>query len=140
MGGHAFAATQVQIIPVSLKEKNGPEGCSVSSAKFRVEANITYPKWTDRKGASNELKQGFDIFSDYARLHEQIHVRIAEAAARTMEAEAYEIPPQKSCDRLAEKVKTMIAKVQKQHHKAQLAFDAAENKRLKALFAKAGSR
>lgn len=140
MGGHAFAATQVQILPVALKEKIGPEGCSVRTASFRVSANITYPRWVNRDGASRELKQGFDVFSDYARLHEQVHVRIAEAAARTMEAEAYEIPPQKDCDRLAFKVKAMIAKVQKQHHKAQLAFDAAEDKRLKALFAKAKSR
>ena len=137
MGGHAFAATQIQILPVALKEMMTAEGCKVATARFKVIANITMPRWRNRGGASADLKQGFDIFADYARVHEQVHVRIGEAAARTMEAQALEIPPQKDCDRLAARVKAVVLRVQKQHNKAQLAFDAAEDKRLKALFAKA---
>ena len=137
MGGHAFAATQIRIRPVVLEEKVGPDGCRVSRARFKVNADITMPRWSDRKGASDDLKQGFDIFADYARVHEQMHVRIGEAAARTMEAEVLEIAPQKDCDRLANKVSSVVTHVLKRHNKAQLAFDAAEDRRLKALFAQA---
>ena len=103
-------------------------------------ANITYPRWRDRKGAPEDLSQGFDVFSQYARVHEQVHVKIAEAAARTMETELLEIPPQSDCTRLAGKVRKVINSVQKRHDKAQLAFDAAEDKRLKSLFAGAKDR
>lgn len=140
MNGHAFAATQIQILPVTLQEKVSDQGCKVGKASFRVKAAITMPRWKNRTGASADLKKGFDIFADYARLHEQMHVRIGEAAAHALEKELLAIAPQKNCDRLVGKVKAKIKDVHARHHKAQLAFDAAENKRLKELFAAAAAK
>ncbi len=140
MRGHAFAATQLTIIPVAIVPVETEEGCRVRSAKFRVKADITMPRWTNRQGASRDLQDGFDMFADYARLHENVHVKIGEAAASEMETSVLEIPPQKSCDRLTTKVKAVISDVQARHHKAQLAFDAAEDKRITALLGKASMR
>jgi predicted secreted Zn-dependent protease len=135
MRGHAFAATQLTIIPVSVMTGEDENGCRVTSAKFKVDAKITMPRWTNRKGASKNLQDGFDMFADYARLHEEIHVKIGEAAAREMERSVMALQPQKTCELLEAKAKRVIEDVQREHHKAQLAFDAAEEKRITKLLA-----
>ena len=135
MRGHAFAATQLTILPVSVMTGENEAGCKVTSAKFKVDAKITMPRWTNRKGASKNLQDGFDMFADYARLHEDIHVKIGEAAANEMERSVLALKPQKNCEVLEQKAKRVIEDVQRQHHKAQLAFDAAEEKRLTKLLA-----
>ncbi len=140
MSGDAFAATQLTIIPVSIIPQETAEGCKVRTAKFKLNAKITMPRWTNRKGASADLQDGFDMFSDYAKLHEDIHVKIGEAAVQEMENEVLKIPPQKNCDVLETRVKSVLTRIQARHHKAQLAFDAAEDKRIKALLNDAGSR
>lgn len=137
MRGHAFAATQLTIRPVSVLTGENASGCRVTTAKFRVDAKITMPRWTNRKGASKNLRDGFDIFADYARLHEQIHVKIGEKAANEMERALLALPPQKTCAQLEQRVKQVINDIQREHHKAQLAFDAAEEKRISRLLAKA---
>jgi predicted secreted Zn-dependent protease len=133
MHGDAFAATQLTIIPVSLVPVETADGCRVRTAKFKLSAKITLPRWTNRKGASADLQDGFDMFADYAKLHESIHVKIGEAAAREMELSVLSISPQKTCERLEAKVKSVLDEVQARHHKAQLAFDASEDKRIKGL-------
>lgn len=133
MSGDAFAATQLTIVPVSIVPVETVDGCRIRTAKFKLNARITMPRWTNRKGASADLQDGFDMFADYAKLHEGIHIKIGEAAALEMENQVLKIPPQKNCDVLEAKVKKALANVQARHHKAQLAFDAAEDKRIKAL-------
>ncbi|MGB8819003.1 MAG: DUF922 domain-containing protein [Rhizobiaceae bacterium] len=135
MRGHAFAATQLTILPVSIKTAQNDEGCRIRAAKFKVNAKITMPRWVNRGSASANLKEGFDIFADYARLHEDIHVKIGEAAATEMETSLLELAPQNNCDILEKKAKRVIDDVQHRHHKAQLAFDAAEERRISRLLA-----
>ncbi len=140
MSGDAFAATQLTIVPVSVIPVETDKGCKVRSAKFKLNAKITMPRWTNRKGASADLQNGFDMFADYARLHEDIHVKIGEAAVQEMETAVLEIPPQKTCDVLEAKVTAVLTRVQARHHKAQLAFDAAEQKRINALLKSAARK
>ena len=140
MSGDAFAATQLTIVPVSIMPVETDKGCKVRSAKFKLNAKITMPRWTNRKGASADLQNGFDMFADYARLHEDIHVKIGEAAVQEMEAQVLKIPPQKTCDILEAKVTSVLTRVQARHHKAQLAFDAAEDKRINALLKSAAKK
>jgi predicted secreted Zn-dependent protease len=137
MNGHAFAATELQIVPVDFDPVEDAKGCYFRSAKFKVIAHISYPKWKDRSGASPELKRGFDTFSSYARVHEQVHVKIGEAAAKAMERAVVAIPPQRDCDRLLAKFKSTVKTVYAKHDKAQREFDASEQKRIRKLIAKA---
>ena len=66
-------------------------------------------------------------------MHEQQHVKIGEAAAGALEASLLAIPPQKNCDVTLKKAKSTIRNVLSRHHKAQLAFDAIEKRRINAL-------
>ena len=123
---------------LSLVVKLNERLMKVRSAQFRLNAKITMPRWKDRAGASDSLQEGFDMFSDYARAHENVHVKIGEAAAREMEKEVLAIAPQKDCATLEKKVTAVLTKVQAKHHKTQLAFDAAEDRRIRKLLAGGG--
>lgn len=133
MFGHAFAATQMQILPVTVTPVETATGCKISRATFKVKAKIILPRWKDRSNADAALRAGFDNYADYAVIHEKTHVRIGEAAAIAMGEAVELIPEQKNCDELYVKVKETIAKIQRKHVSLQLAFDASEKKRIDKL-------
>jgi predicted secreted Zn-dependent protease len=135
--GHAFAATELRLVPVSVLPAVDARGCRVGTAKIKVVAKIILPRWKDRQGAASDLKRGFDIYAGYARLHEKAHVKIGEAAAQALETELKAIPPQRDCDVTLRKSKSVIRGVLARHNRAQLAFDAAEKRRLAKLFREA---
>ena len=131
--GHAFASTELRLVPLDIRPSIDARGCRVGTAKIKVLANITLPRWSDRSGAASELKRGFDNYAAYAKVHEQQHVKIGEAAARALEASLLAILPQKNCDVTLKKAKSTIRSVLSRHHRAQLTFDAVEKRRINAL-------
>ena len=131
--GHAFASTELKLVPLSILPTVDTRGCRVGTAKIKVLANITLPRWSDRSGASGDLRQGFDNYAAYAKAHERQHVKIGEAAARALETALLSIPPQRNCDVAQKKAKAAIRSVLALHHKTQLAFDASEKRRINAL-------
>jgi predicted secreted Zn-dependent protease len=137
MGGHAFAATEIQILPDKVSPVETATGCKIGSASFKIKANIILPRWKDRANANAALRAGFDNYADYALIHEKTHVRIGEAAAIAMGEAVKQIPEQKSCDELYRQVKLTVAKIQREHSRLQLEFDASEKKRIGLLLAQA---
>ncbi len=133
MAGHAFAVTQIQILPVKIEPVETATGCKIRAASFKVKAKMILPRWKDRSNADAELRTGFDNYADYALIHEKTHVRIGEAAAMAMGEAVTQIPEQETCDELYAKVKLTIAKIQRKHVSLQLAFDASEKKRIDKL-------
>jgi predicted secreted Zn-dependent protease len=131
--GHAFASTELRLVPLDIRPSTDARGCRVGTAKIKVFANITLPRWQDRAGASGDLKRGFDNYAAYAKLHEQQHVKIGEAAAGALESALLAIPPQKNCDVTLKKSKSVIRSILARHHRAQLTFDAIEKRRINAL-------
>lgn len=134
--GHAIAAAEIRFVPVSLKKVETAEGCRVSDARIKVVANVILPRWRNRAGSTRDLKRAFDSMARYAKLHEAVHVQIANAAAREMEAQLLAIAPQKTCDLLEKRADAAILRVRKRHDKAQRDFDAAEQSRLARLLAR----
>ena len=83
--GHALASAAIKFEPTSIIERETSAGCDISSAKIKVIANITLPRWRNRSGADAKLKRGFDALARYAKAHEKMHVKIANAHARMLE-------------------------------------------------------
>lgn len=131
--GHAFAATELRLVPIDIQPAQDSRGCRVAVAEIKVVARIILPRWKDRTGAAGELKRGFDNYATYAKWHEKEHVRIGELAANALENELKAIPPQKNCDITVRKSKSVIRSVLARHNKAQLAFDASEKRRIAKL-------
>lgn len=137
--GHALALAAIQFEPVSILQRETDKGCHFEAAKFRVKAAITLPRWTDRlKSPDRDLRRAWQGLSDYARWHEDMHVRIAERFASQLSRDIEAIEPQKTCDRLDRTAKTIVDRNARSHDKAQNAFDRAEQKRLQQLIAANG--
>lgn len=136
LNGHALASAAIRFEPVSVFQEESALGCKYKTAKFRVDANITLPRWANkRQSGDRELRRAWDGLAKYAKLHEQAHVKIAETYARALGDALMDLPPQKNCEKLDRVSKKIVDKVSKSHDDAQKAFDANEQKRLAALFA-----
>jgi predicted secreted Zn-dependent protease len=145
MRGHAIATAEIkfEVVEGKLVERTAPDGrktCVADRIDIRVVANITLPRWMERQNADAGLRRAFDNMAAYAKAHEDVHVRIAEEAVTLMETLIKLIPPQKSCKAYEREVDKVVDAVKKLHNKAQLQFDAAEQKRLKKLFADAEAK
>lgn len=138
--GHAIAATEIRFVPEVLTKALDARGCRVGRARIRVNARIILPRWQDRRGSDASLDKAFDNLAAYAKVHEQVHVDIANLAARLMEQQMLDIPPQRNCETLEGRVEQIIRDIRARHDKAQRAFDASEKKRLSGLFREAERR
>lgn len=134
MRGHALAVAAISFEPVSVLQEVSEEQCRFKTAKFRVVANVTLPRWADRNASDDRaLRSAWSNLSRYAKVHEDTHVRIAETFARELGNEIEALEPRKTCERLDRDAKRVVQRIEREHNRAQLAFDAAEQRRLRAL-------
>lgn len=139
LSGHAIAVAAIRFNPVSVIQEERSDGCIFKTAKFRVQAEITLPRWKERNQSDDrDLRQAWDGLARYAKLHEDTHVKIAERFAKLLGEELEKIPAQSDCRKLDRVAKNVVETTRAAHTKAQNAFDAAEQKRLARLFAQAG--
>lgn len=133
--GHALASAAIKFMPVAVKYDESPKGCRFREAKFRIEANVTLPRWQNHADTADPgLRLAWKNLSTYARLHEAEHVAIAEKFASKIGEELMALPAKSSCDLLDTDAKRVLERNKREHNRAQLAFDDREQKRLGALF------
>ncbi|MEO0542467.1 MAG: DUF922 domain-containing protein [Pseudomonadota bacterium] len=138
MQGHAIAVAAIRFDPVAVIQQETGNGCVFKTAKFRVQAEITLPRWKERnRSTDRDLRQAWDGLARYAKLHEDTHVKIAERFAKLLGEELEELPAQGDCSKLDNVAKRVVERTRNAHNKAQNAFDAAEQRRLERLFAEA---
>lgn len=129
--GKAIASTRVRMIP-DIRYRTAPSSCEVASARIRVKADVTLPRLTDRTNVDREMGKAFSNIEEYARLHEAVHVQIADDHAQMAERRILALPPQTDCERLSSKVTSAFKAVLAKHDSAQLAFDERERKRFES--------
>ncbi|WP_158284700.1 DUF922 domain-containing protein [Oricola cellulosilytica] len=135
MKGHALASAEIRLVPVSVEYEKGERSCRFHRARFRVDANVTLPRWRQQIASRDrELRSAWNFISTYARKHEQEHIRIAEKYARKAEEDLMAIPPKPDCDRLEAAAERTLKRNRTAHDREQNAFDAREQKRLAKLF------
>ncbi|MFZ2099590.1 MAG: DUF922 domain-containing protein [Oricola sp.] len=132
--GHAMASAAIKFVPVAIAYDKSDGMCRFGEASFRIEANVTLPRWRAHAASDADLRVAWKFLAKYAREHEQVHVAIAEKYARKIGAELKALPAQKDCDRLDDAAERVLKRNKRDHNRDQLAFDAAEQKRLGTLF------
>lgn len=126
--GKAIAATNVQMRPnIQFAVTDGK--CRVTSAQVKVVANVTLPRLRDRRRVRKELQGAFLNIENYAKLHEAVHVAIADQHAEIAENEIKALPPAENCELLKQQVIERFDAVMVRHEAAQLQFDAEEKVR-----------
>lgn len=134
LNGHALAVAAIRFEPVSVLQNVTTDSCKFAEAKFRVNAAITLPRWADKAQSSDRnLKRAWGNLSRYARDHEQVHVRIAERFAQQLGRDIEALPPQSNCEKLDRLAERVVKRIAGEHDRAQKAFDASEQRRLRAL-------
>ena len=126
--GKAIAATSVRMTP-DIRFGHVDGQCRVTRTKVKVQANVTLPRFAGRKAATEKLKGAIDNIEAYARLHEAVHVSIADTFAEKAEKEIAALPPAQDCDLLRGRIMATHNRIMKEHQAAQLEFDAQEQRR-----------
>lgn len=126
--GRAIAATSVRMTP-SIRYGNINGQCRVADARVRVQANVTLPRFAGRRAATKKLRGALDNIEAYAKLHEAVHVSIADKFAERAEEEISNLPPAADCDILRQRIAATYNNIMKEHEAAQLEFDAEEQRR-----------
>ena len=126
--GKAVASTSITMMPdIRFRESGGK--CVVARSNIRVKADVTLPRLSDRQKAAKELRPAFSNIEQYAREHENVHVRIADQHAAMAERAIASLPPESSCKVLQAKAVSTFESIMKLHRTAQLKFDEDEKRR-----------
>lgn len=130
--GRALAATTVRMAPDFRFGWSGG-ACRVSSARVNVKAHVTLPKLTSQQRLKSELSSAWENLEQYARLHEAVHVAIADGHALKAEKAIMALPPEPSCDALRGNAALLFRQLMVEHERDQLKFDEEERGRIASL-------
>lgn len=100
--------------------------CRVKDVNVVVKARIKLPRWRAGKGASPETTLVWETLASDIRRHEESHVIIAKNYGRKIEQSLVKLAPQKSCDALRAKAKSLTGQILASHDAAQRKFDRIE--------------
>ncbi len=130
--GKALASTDLRMLP-SIKYQLIDNGCRVSSARINVKARVTLPRHSKVNTLKAELAQAWNSLEEYARVHEAVHLAIADRYAVTMENAISNLPPKSDCLEMRQDVQAVFSDLFEKHHKEQLQFDIDEKARIRGL-------
>lgn len=118
-------ATQMEFTSrVGYLEQNGY--CRVASAEVQVKANVILPRWTRRNRAERDERLIWDTLSADIKRHEESHVIIARRHARELRDSLLALDRNRSCERVAERVRQTTQRLLARHDAAQERFDRIE--------------
>jgi predicted secreted Zn-dependent protease len=133
--GRALAATNVRMLPdFRFAQRNGE--CHILSARVSVQAHVTLPKLRSQQSLREELSKAWDSLEHYARLHEWVHVAIADSHALQAEAAIRALPPRATCEAIRADAIAVFKKMMADHQRDQLRFDREERGRIAMLVQK----
>ena len=130
--GKALASTDLRMLPKINYQLSGGN-CIVSSARINVKARVTLPRHSNVNRLKSELAQAWNSLEEYARVHEAVHLAIADRYAIEMENAISALPAAEDCVAMREDVQKVFSKLFKQHHEDQLQFDEDEKNRIRGL-------
>jgi len=130
--GKALAATKIKMVPdIRFSQKNGK--CYLTRTRVNVHARVTLPRLTNRHQLKKNLRNAWQNLEEYARLHEAVHVAIADQHALKIEKSLAAMAPAKNCETLKANARSLAARLLEKHEQEQLQFDAKEKIRIQKL-------
>ncbi|MEZ5870312.1 MAG: DUF922 domain-containing protein [Nitratireductor sp.] len=133
--GKALAATTVRMIP-DFRFADTPSGCRVQNASVKVQARVTLPRLASSTTLKHDLSKAWSNLEQYARLHESVHVAIADRHALNAEKTLMALPPERNCSEMRDAAQLTYRRLLAEHEKEQLQFDESEKSRIAELVEK----
>ncbi|MGI9351067.1 MAG: DUF922 domain-containing protein [Rhizobiaceae bacterium] len=134
--GKALASTDLRMVPDIRYERSGSK-CGVSQVRINVKARVTLPRHSNERKLKKDLARAWSNLEEYARVHEAVHLAIADRYALIMEKAISSLKPQDTCKLMREDVQAAFSKLFEEHHAEQLQFDKDEKTRIRKLTAQA---
>lgn len=122
--GHAGAAELKFTGKIDYAEAKGR--CRVKNAHFHVRAQISLPRWRDRRRSDRDLVFVWDTLARDIKRHEEQHVIIAKNHAREIEQAIKKLPSARDCKTLEAKAGEITDRILEKHDRAQARFDRVE--------------
>lgn len=132
--GDALASTDLKMVP-DIRYARSFGGCEISKARIRVNARVTLPRHSNEKNLKADLANAWTNLSEYARIHEAVHLVIADRYALKIEDAVNALDARDNCETLRADVESEFSRLFDEHHKEQLAFDASEKQRIRKIIA-----
>ena len=132
--GKALASTDLRILP-RIQYSSSRNDCKISAARVNVTARVTLPRHRNERALKQELANAWNNLKEYAKVHEAVHVAIADRYALKMEDALLALKPSNNCIAMREIARVTFSDLFKQHHQEQLAFDESEKRRIRGLLA-----
>lgn len=130
--GKALASTDLRMLP-SIKYEIFSGGCKITNARINVKARVTLPRHSNVDKLKAELAQAWNSLEEYARVHEAVHLAIADRYAISMEEAINRLAPAENCVQMREDANAIFSDLFEKHHADQLQFDADEKERIRGL-------
>lgn len=127
--GRALAATTVRMIP-NFRFGYESGACRVLEARVTVNAHVLLPKLASPEALKQALSRAWDNLEQYARLHESVHVSIADRHAAQAEKAILALPPEADCSSLRANAAQAFRREMAEHQRDQLQFDEDERGRI----------
>lgn len=107
------------------------KGCSIPRYTIGIAFTITLPAAQDLPDARPRVRAAWKSFYSFVKRHEETHKSIWIGCASSMQAKVRAIRAA-TCDALATKIESVIAREQATCHRKHAAFDRSERSRLAA--------
>ena len=130
--GKALASTDLRMVP-DIRYQRGRNNCAVESARISVKAKVTLPRHKNESALKRDLARAWSNLEEYARVHEAVHLAIADRYALLMEEQIEALAPREQCSEMRRQVSETFAELSQKHHDEQLKFDADEKARINQL-------
>lgn len=101
--------------------------CAIDKVNVTLSTAIELPRWKNRRRATPELALAWDALSSDIKRHEERHAEIARQYARSLEQVLTALRPEKSCERLKNRISAVTKKVMDDHDADQERFDRVES-------------
>jgi len=133
--GKALAATTIRMHP-DFRYRAENSKCAVADARIRVQAHVTLPRLAKPEVLKRELAGAWDNLEEYTRLHESIHVAIADDNAIRAEKKIRALPPHQDCPTMRAEATRLFHELMVEHEAEQQRFDTEERANIRALIAR----
>ncbi|MGE0056902.1 MAG: DUF922 domain-containing protein [Dehalococcoidia bacterium] len=110
--------------------QNSPDGCIIASMTITLEIVVTLPKHASESSLNASLASKWKQFAASVDRHEQTHVDINLAGAKTIREKMASIRSAASCDALSKQVDSLWNNEQQTIENAQNTFHAQEDARI----------
>ncbi|WP_082659748.1 DUF922 domain-containing Zn-dependent protease [Aureimonas sp. AU40] len=131
-GGDRHAGSTEVSFKSDTSYKAVPGGCRIGQARVKLDLRTTLPRWSAPSNSTRETRVLWKTLRDDIATHEAEHAHIAKSWLKRIEDKIRSLPAEANCSLMESRANAEIRAMIKHHDADQLAFDAAEAKRIDA--------